>query len=132
MVDHSFRTSEFPDPLKLAQVAPIHKTNNTLEKGNYRPVSILPAISKIYERSINEQLSEFLSPILTHTCLLLDLDMVHKTLCSKLLKIGKRLWMKINLSVLFLWIFQKPLIVSHMIFYFLNLNTMAFQKMLLA
>ena len=59
MVNHSFRTSEFPDPLKLAQVAPIHKKNNTLEKGNYRPVSILPVISKIYERSINEQLSEF-------------------------------------------------------------------------
>ena len=59
MVNHSFRTSEFPDPLKLAQVAPIHIKNSTLEKGNYRPVSILPVISKIYERSINEQLSDF-------------------------------------------------------------------------
>ena len=59
MVYHSFRTSEFPDPLKLAQVAQIHKKNNTLEKGNYRPVSILAVISKIYVRSINEQLSDF-------------------------------------------------------------------------
>ena len=53
MINHSFHTSEFPDPLKLAQVGPIHKKNRTLEKGNYRPVSILPVISKIYERSIN-------------------------------------------------------------------------------
>ena len=59
MVNHSFRTSEFPDPLKLAQVAPIHKKNSTMEKGNYRHISILPVISKIDERSINEQLSEF-------------------------------------------------------------------------
>ena len=49
MVNHSFRTSEFPYPLKLAQVAPIHKKNSTLVKGNYRHVSILPVISKIYE-----------------------------------------------------------------------------------
>jgi hypothetical protein len=35
---------------------PIHKKNSTLLKGNYRPVSILPTISKIFERAIDEQL----------------------------------------------------------------------------
>jgi hypothetical protein len=35
-------------PLIRAQVAPIHKKNSVLEKGNYRPVSVLPAISKIH------------------------------------------------------------------------------------
>jgi hypothetical protein len=47
-VNLSISTSTFPDRLKEAQVAPIHKKNSVLEKGNYRPVSVLPAISKIH------------------------------------------------------------------------------------
>ena len=48
IVNLSISTSTFPDRLKEAQVAPIHKKNSVLEKGNYRPVSVLPAISKIH------------------------------------------------------------------------------------
>ena len=58
LVNLSLSTSIFPDSLKIAQVAPIHKKNSVLEKGNYRPVSVLPAISKIYETAIEKQLSE--------------------------------------------------------------------------
>ena len=50
--------SIFPDSLKIAQVAAVHKKNSVLEKGNYRPVSVLPAISKIFETAIEKQLSE--------------------------------------------------------------------------
>ena len=32
-------------------VTPLHKRNSNLDKENYRPVSILPVISKIYERA---------------------------------------------------------------------------------
>jgi hypothetical protein len=46
IVNLSISTSNFPDRLKEAQVAPIHKNNSVLEKGNHRPVSVLPAISK--------------------------------------------------------------------------------------
>jgi hypothetical protein len=42
-----------------AHVIPIHRKNIPLEKGNYRPVSILPAISKIFERAIENQLTMF-------------------------------------------------------------------------
>ena len=42
-------------------VTPFHKKNSNLDKENYHPVSILPAISKIYERAINEQLCSFFS-----------------------------------------------------------------------
>ena len=49
-------TCTFPDKLKIAQVVPIPKKNSTLLKGNYRPVSILPKISKKIERAIEEQL----------------------------------------------------------------------------
>ena len=53
IINKSFETSTFPDKLKEAQVVPLHKKNNTLDKGNYRPVSILPMISKIFERAVN-------------------------------------------------------------------------------
>jgi hypothetical protein len=47
------------DKLKIAQVVPIHKKNSTLLKGNYRPVSILPTISKKFERENNSLLQSF-------------------------------------------------------------------------
>jgi hypothetical protein len=47
------------DFLKEAQVVPLHKKNDPLDKKNYRPVSILPTISKIYEMVLSDQLVEF-------------------------------------------------------------------------
>ena len=58
----------FPDSLKEANIAPVCKSKNPFEKSNYRPVSILPLLSKVYERIIFKQLSNhtkyFLSQIL--------------------------------------------------------------------
>ena len=59
----SLEHSAFPDALKKAQVVPIHKKNSILEKGNYRPVSVLPTISKLFERAINIQLTEHFNSI---------------------------------------------------------------------
>ena len=54
--------SEFPDNTKKnAMFSPLHKKNSNLDKENYRPVSILPVILKIYERAINEQLTSYFS-----------------------------------------------------------------------
>ena len=44
------RTGNFPDELKLADITPVFKKNNLLLEDNYRPVSVLPVISKIFER----------------------------------------------------------------------------------
>ena len=52
--------SEFPRALKLADVIPIFKKGERTEKRNYRPVSILSNLSKIYERVMyNKLLSLF-------------------------------------------------------------------------
>ena len=51
--------SEFPNELKHADVIPAHKKKNKCDKTNYRPVSILPNISKIYEKIIYNQLHEY-------------------------------------------------------------------------
>ena len=60
LINKSIESSVFPDKLKQAQVTPLYKKNNNLDKSNYRPVSVLPCISKIYERAIHDQLMEFL------------------------------------------------------------------------
>ena len=60
--------SVFPDPLKLADTTPIHKRGGTTITDNYRSVTILPSVSKIFERDMEEQIlsymEKFLSPFL--------------------------------------------------------------------
>ena len=40
----------FPDNLKLADVTPVFKKDDPFYKKNYRPVSVLPTISKTYQK----------------------------------------------------------------------------------
>ena len=72
-INHSVEeTGIFPSSLKLANITPIFKKNDPLDKSNYRPVSILPLLSKVYERIIYNQLSQhseqFLNSILCGFC----------------------------------------------------------------
>lgn len=46
-------------PLKNDRVTPIYKKKDPLDCQNYRPVSKLPTVSKIFERSLEEQLSNY-------------------------------------------------------------------------
>ena len=43
-------TSTFPSKLKMAQVSPIFKKDDPFITKNYRPVSVLPTMSKLYEK----------------------------------------------------------------------------------
>ena len=52
------RSCEFPAGLKRAKVIPLFKKKDPLNKENYRPVTILPTISKVYERVMHDQLTE--------------------------------------------------------------------------
>ena len=63
LINFTFDTNSFPRNLKQAQVLPIFKKKDPLDKQNYRPVSILPTISKIYERAIHDQLTTFFDNI---------------------------------------------------------------------
>ena len=49
----------FPDSLECANVRPIYKKVDPFDKKNYRLVSILPLLSKVYERVICEQVSNY-------------------------------------------------------------------------
>ena len=47
----------FPDKLKQLEVIPVYKK---LENENYRPVSLLPHISKVFERIIYKQINTYI------------------------------------------------------------------------
>ena len=51
--------------LKQAEVTPIYKKNDVMDKRNYRPVSIIPTVSKIFEKVMLEQLNVHFDPILS-------------------------------------------------------------------
>ena len=82
LVNQSISTVVFPDRLKQAQVIPIFKKDDPLSKKNYRPVSILPVISKIYEKVMSVQLSEYFDNIFHDFYVLLGKVMDARPHCS--------------------------------------------------
>ena len=62
----SIKDHSFPNSLKLADVIPIHKKDDRTLMKNYRPVSLLPIASKLFERKMYNQflshIDKYLSP----------------------------------------------------------------------
>lgn len=61
IINNSMLFGIFPDCLKHALVIPVYKSGSEYEVNNYRPISILPLFSKIFEKCISSRLSCFLS-----------------------------------------------------------------------
>ena len=55
----------FPNKLKLADITPVYKKKDPTLVENYRPVSVLPSVSKIFERIIQKQFSNFVDQFLS-------------------------------------------------------------------
>ena len=54
-------TSHFPAKWKVAKVTPIYKDGDKSDVSNYRPISVLPILSKILERVVHDQLYNYLT-----------------------------------------------------------------------
>ena len=54
LFNNMLSTGNFPDNMKLADITPVFKKKDPLKKENYRPVSILSAISKFFERLVSK------------------------------------------------------------------------------
>ena len=61
IINLSLSTSTFPKIYKQALVTPIFKKGDPSLPGNYRPISSLPILSKIFEKILNEQLIDHLN-----------------------------------------------------------------------
>ena len=68
LFNNTLLTSSFPTKLKVADVNPVFKKDDPLKMKNYRPVSVLPVVPKIFERILHKQMSlhvdRFLLPYL--------------------------------------------------------------------
>jgi len=60
IINSSFSNGVFPSELKRATIIPIPKSGNLQDKSNYRPISILPILSKIFERCMYNRLIKFI------------------------------------------------------------------------
>ena len=60
-INHSFVANKFPDELNLSEVIPLYKKLGPLKKENYRPVSLLPHVSKVFERIIYKQIMSYVT-----------------------------------------------------------------------
>ena len=64
LINKSYEEGVFPDCLKIACVSPIFKAGDPKSASNYRPISVLPLLSKILERSIANRMISFMNRIL--------------------------------------------------------------------
>ena len=63
--DEIIENKNFPENLKLADVTPVHKKNDSNLVKNYRPVSVLPTVSKVFEKIIQTQITQFIEKFLS-------------------------------------------------------------------
>ena len=59
IINQMLHTGIFPEPLKISKVVPLYKANDQMLLSNYRPIALLPSLSKIFEYVLLEQLTNY-------------------------------------------------------------------------
>ena len=67
LLNNCMRSGIFPNELKIARVIPLYKSGDKSDITNYRPISLLPVLSKIFEKLIHSRLTKFLTIIMSST-----------------------------------------------------------------
>ena len=65
LFNSSINETHFPTKLKYANVIPLFKKDSNTDKTNYRPISILPSISKVFERLMFRQITSYIDTIIS-------------------------------------------------------------------
>ena len=60
IINLSLRTGSIPQEWKSAKIVPIFKSGSTADRANYRPISVLPILSKVIERIVHKQTTDYL------------------------------------------------------------------------
>ena len=67
VINKSLEQGCFPEKLKIAKVVPIYKAKNREQFNNYRPISLLPSLSKIYEKLMYKRLNQSINQSINQT-----------------------------------------------------------------
>ena len=59
IINQILKTGVFPSQLKIAKVIPIFKKDDNKMFNNYRPISLLPVLSKVVEKVLSSQINDF-------------------------------------------------------------------------
>ena len=60
LINRCFEIAIFPSSEKLSKVVPVYKSGDRTIMDNYRPISVLPLLSKVLERVVQSQLYDYL------------------------------------------------------------------------
>ena len=94
------RKGTFPKDLKNADVTPVFKKDNLLLAKNYKPVSIWPTVSKIFERIMQKKIIDYINQYFLPCFLDTEKASVYKRLCFISLKNEALYLIKKNTQVL--------------------------------
>ena len=81
IINESITEVTFPSKLKLAEVTPVFKKLDCMNKENYRAVSLLSHMSKVFERILYNQLNDFIKYKLSNILLVFEKVIVRNTHC---------------------------------------------------
>ena len=59
VINQSLATGIYPEKLKIAKICPLYKKGNVHVIDNYRPISLLPSLSKVFEKAVFNQLYSY-------------------------------------------------------------------------
>ena len=86
-INYTIKNGEFPDKLKKSKIIPLYKKEDPLKKENYQSISLLPHVSKVFERirykQINYYMEDELSKYIT------DFRKAHRTQHSLIIMLEK-------------------------------------------
>ena len=123
IINQSLKTGTFPDKLKVARVRLLFKKGDNQLITNYRPISILPWLSKIFEKVMHMQLTYYLESNTLMATTQYGYRSGHSTeLASPELvdRIYGHLKITIFLIVQYFVIFSKHLIAFHIQYYLIS------------
>jgi hypothetical protein len=60
LINESYKKGIFPDILKISKIIPLHKSGDKSKTENYRPIALLPNLSKIFEETLRTRIEKFL------------------------------------------------------------------------
>ena len=65
-INSAIYDGKFPDEITYAELIPVYKNDDSNLKESYRPISVLPAVPKVYEKVLKDQISPYFHEILSN------------------------------------------------------------------